>query len=90
MSKNKWVRSISFNRTNPDDVARLRLIGKKSFSKYIKHLLDEELKRQTVTPVATTETDTPQQREKVLPPKKQPVVRPQQQQPQLFNPMLRR
>lgn len=47
MSKNKWVRSISFNRTNEKDIQRLKLIGKKSFSRYIKKLLDDELQRQT-------------------------------------------
>lgn len=50
MSENKWVRSISFNRTNPRDLERLKLIGKKSFSRYIKKLLDEEIKRQTKQP----------------------------------------
>lgn len=46
MSENKWVRSISFNKKNPQDIERLNLIGKKSFSRYVKKLLDEEIKRQ--------------------------------------------
>lgn len=46
MSDNKWVRSISFNKKNPQDIGRLNLIGKKSFSRYVKKLLDEEIKRQ--------------------------------------------
>jgi hypothetical protein len=41
----KWVRSISFNKKNQADKERLKLIGKKSFSKYIKKLLDEEIRR---------------------------------------------
>lgn len=46
MSRNKWVRSISFNKTNPDDVRRLELIGDSSFSKFVKNLIDRELERQ--------------------------------------------
>lgn len=88
MSQNKWVRSISFNRTNSKDIARLKLIGKKSFSRFIKKLLDEEIKRQTVTPSATTKTATPQPQQKVLPTVKHKPVRPQQQTQN--NPMLRR
>lgn len=50
MSENKWVRSISFNRKNPQDIERLKLIGKKSFSRYLKKLMDEEIKRQASKP----------------------------------------
>lgn len=45
MSSNKWIRPVSFNRTNPADQARLELIGRKSFSKFVKKLLDEEIAR---------------------------------------------
>lgn len=83
---NKWVRSVSFNKKNEKDIERLKLIGKKSFSKYIKELLDAELKRKTVTPPTTTKTATPQQQ----PPKK-PVTTTKTVTPQVkvFNPMLR-
>ena len=72
MSKNKWVRSISFNRTNPDDVRRLDFIGKKSFSRLVKKLIDEEIKRkssitinsQTVVP--NTSIGTPQKKQQVV------------------------
>jgi hypothetical protein len=50
MSDNKWVRSISFNKKNPQDIERLKLIGKKSFSRYVKRLLDDEIKRQSIKP----------------------------------------
>lgn len=50
MSANQWVRSISFNKKNLQDIERLNLIGKKSFSRYIKKLLDEEIKRQLYKP----------------------------------------
>lgn len=71
---NKWVRSISFNRTNSKDIARLKLIGKKSFSKYMKKLLDAEIERQKVTSI---KKETPQ-------PTRQPVkLKP-------YNPMLKR
>lgn len=50
MSENKWVRSISFNKKNPQDLERLKLIGKKSFSRYVKKLLDDEIKRQSNKP----------------------------------------
>lgn len=67
MSTNKWVRSISFNRTNPADVARLKFIGKKSFSKFVKKLIDEEIQKQkAVSPTATTQTAKPQARQPVL------------------------
>ena len=95
MSRNKWVRSISFNRTNSGDVARLKLIGKKSFSRYIKKLLDEEIKRQGLTnptplqATTTNKTDTPQVQERVLPNNgQQMVIPPQQPLPRPFNPML--
>ncbi|MED4354798.1 hypothetical protein P9265_21195 [Schinkia azotoformans] len=83
MSKNKWVRSISFNRTNPDDIKRLDLIGKKSFSQVIKKLIDEEIKRNsgiTINSkmvVPNSSIGTPQQKQQVIPPSKP------------FNPMLK-
>ncbi|WP_416149443.1 hypothetical protein ACM26V_00135 [Salipaludibacillus sp. HK11] len=86
MSVNKWVRSISFNKTNEKDIARLKLIGKKSFSKFIKKLLDDEIKRQTIIPSATSKTAKPPQQKRIVPPNKQRPVRPQIQN----NPMLRR
>jgi hypothetical protein len=49
MKNNKWVRSISFNKTNVKDQERLRLIGKKSFSRFIKKLLDEEIERRKIS-----------------------------------------
>lgn len=84
---NKWVRSISFNKTNSQDIARLKLIGKKSFSRFIKRLLDEEIKR-TVVSNGTTKTDTPQPQSRVIPPSTTKPVTPK---PQVFkNPMLRK
>ena len=84
MSKNKWVRSISFNHTNPDDVARLRLIGKKSFSRYIKGLLDAEIKRQSALSTDPTKPATPQPPQRVIASERKQEVRP------VLNPMLRR
>lgn len=84
---NKWVRSISFNKNNSQDVERLKLIGKKSFSRYIKKLLDEELKRKKLVVSDTTRTATPQpQRQKIPPTSTKPVTA----KPQIFNPMLRK
>ncbi|WP_100408431.1 hypothetical protein [Bacillus solitudinis] len=97
MSQNKWVRSISFNRMNEKDIARLSLIGKKSFSRFIKRLLDDEIKRQNVpinelVPVTTTKVDTPILQQRVIPPNTPLPVRPQnqhyQQTPRPYNPML--
>ncbi|MEC1697772.1 hypothetical protein [Schinkia azotoformans] len=45
MSNNKWIRPISFNRNNQKDKERLDFIGRKSFSRFIKKLIDEEIKR---------------------------------------------
>ncbi|EKN68088.1 hypothetical protein P9E76_15545 [Schinkia azotoformans] len=81
MSKNKWVRSISFNHTNPDDIRRLDFIGKKSFSGVIKKLIDEEIKRKSSitinskSVVSNSSIGTPQQKQQVV--------------PQPYNPMLR-
>lgn len=87
---NKWVRSISFNKTNKADILRLQLINKKSFSRFIKKLLDDEIKRKGLLPTDTSEADTPQPERKVLPPKKVAAVTPlKQQTPPPFNPMLR-
>lgn len=57
MSKNKFVRSVSFNYKNEKDVARLNLIGRKKFSTYIKKLLDEELKREEEQKAMLTKQD---------------------------------
>jgi hypothetical protein len=67
MSKNKWVRSISFNKANDKDINRLKLIGKKSFSRYIKKLLDDELQRQATTTISSSNSGTPQHPKKVIP-----------------------
>ncbi|MBU9724108.1 MULTISPECIES: hypothetical protein [Bacillaceae] len=91
MSKNKWVRSISFNKTNEKDIARLKLIGKKSFSRFIKKLLDDEIiRRQSEIPNDTTKIDTPQMKQRVIPNSKPKPIRPQQQPTKPFNPMLGR
>lgn len=90
MSENKWVRSISFNRKNPQDIDRLKLIGKKSFSKYVKKLLDAELEKKEVKPITTTKTDTPQQPQSIKPTAiTKPVLPKKQSKPALINPMLR-
>ncbi|MEC1772307.1 hypothetical protein [Schinkia azotoformans] len=81
MSKNKWVRSISFNRTNPDDIKRLNFIGKKSFSRIVKKLIDEEIKRKSSITINS---------QSVVP--NNSIGKPQQKQqvvPQPYNPMLR-
>ncbi|WP_096201872.1 hypothetical protein [Bacillus sp. FJAT-45350] len=45
MSENKWVRPVSFNKNNPKDQERLKLVGRKAFSTFVKKLIDEEIKR---------------------------------------------
>lgn len=93
MSKNKWVRSVSFNKNNPQDIARLKLIGKKQFSTFIKKLIDEELTRQEVIPTANTKPATPQPQQKVKPVTNTKPVIPKKKAPvpkktPIFNPML--
>lgn len=92
MSKNKWVRSISFNKTNEKDIARLKLIGKKSFSRFIKKLLDEEIKRQNNIPTTPKTNETPKMQQRVNPIPKPPNVpnKPRIAKPKPYNPMLRR
>ena len=93
MSSNKWVRSVSFNKTDDKDIARLKLIGKKSFSKYIKGLLDAEIKRHSLVLPTTTNLGTPQPQQRVQPPKPERTVIPPKPQPiakpTFINPMLR-
>lgn len=98
MSKNKWVRTISFNRSNPNDQARLKLIGKKSFSRYIKHLLDEEIKRQNANsantnyseiPKSTSNTTQTQSQQRVIPTANTTPVIPQPKPKVFTNPMLK-
>jgi len=90
----KWVRSVSFNKKDPQDIARLQLIGKKSYSRFIKRLLDEEIKRQSLGVTATTKTATPPQTRREEPTTTSRTVVPQQQRgmqakPRVFsNPML--
>ena len=77
MSSNKWIRPISFNKNNAKDKERLDLIGRKSFSRYIKKLLDEEIKRQkTLLPESEKEVIEvlPEIEETVLPVKEEKIV----------------
>ncbi|ADU30384.1 hypothetical protein [Evansella cellulosilytica] len=91
MSKNKWVRSISFNKKNEKDIARLKLIGKKSFSRFIKKLLDDEIiRRESEVPSNTTKSDTPQMKQRVITNSRSKPIRPKQQSNKPFNPMLGR
>ncbi|WP_100406284.1 hypothetical protein [Bacillus solitudinis] len=96
---NKWVRSISFNRTNTDDIARLKLIGNKSFSRFVKSLLDAEIKRKEVLAPDTSKADTPQPQQGVIPPTTKPSIYDIHQQKRsersyqtkpVLNPMLKR
>jgi len=85
---NKWVRSISFNHKTPADIERLKLIGKRSFSKYIKRLLDEEIKRTKVLPPYTTKTATPSTQSRVVAPTTTTTLTPKKS--NVFNPMLKK
>lgn len=91
MSENKWVRSVSFNKKNHQDVARLKLIGKKSFSKFIKKLLDAELEKKEVKPVDTIKSATTKQTQQIKPAAttKPLTPKPKQSKPAFVNPMLR-
>jgi len=84
---NKWVRSISFNRKTPADIERLKLIGKKSFSRYVKKLLDEEIKRTKVLPSDTSKVATPQPQRRVIAPTTTKTLTPKKS--NVFNPTLR-
>lgn len=89
MKKNQWMRSVSFNVNNPEDKKRLELIGRKSFSKFIKKLLDEEIKRQQkalVEPATSKPTPTPTTKVKMKPTTSETLVT----KPKVFNPMLQR
>lgn len=46
MSKkgNKIIKSVSFNVTNPDDVAMLDVIKRRNFSGYVKSLIKDDIK----------------------------------------------
>lgn len=93
---NKQVRSVSFNKTNEKDALRQKFIGKKSFSKLIKKLLDEEMKRREFLPSAISQTATPQQGGGVeiksntgrVVPKITPKIQPTTPPPKMNNPML--
>ncbi|MED1603601.1 hypothetical protein [Alkalihalophilus marmarensis] len=94
MSKNKWVRSISFNKKNEKDVERLKLIGKKSFSRFIKKLLDEEIirtsdiTRQRIVEEVTIKVGTPQETKEIKPVQVRQSLTPNPP-PKTFNPMLK-
>lgn len=47
MSKNKVIKSVSFNITNADDAAMLEAIKRRNFSGYVKKLIKEDLSTQT-------------------------------------------
>lgn len=46
--ENVRVKSVHFNITKADDVKLLKHIGKKSFSRYVKKLIQEDLSRKKV------------------------------------------
>ena len=56
MSENKWIRPVSFNRKNKKDQERLKLVGRKAFSTFVKKLLDEEIERRTTRRLGKHET----------------------------------
>lgn len=82
------MRSISFNSTNEQDILRMKLIGKKSFSKYIKRLLDEEIKRTKVLTPDTTKTATPPIQSRIKPITTTRTLTPKKQ--VVFNAMLQK
>jgi hypothetical protein len=95
MSKNKWIRPVSFNYKNAKDQRRLKFIGKKSFATFVKKLIDEEMKRsESVISHGNSEKAQSQQQQPVIPPSNTKTVIPKRQQglqgkPKLMNPMLR-
>jgi hypothetical protein len=44
MSGNKVIKSVAFNKTNPEDVAMLKAISRRNFSGYVKKLIAQDLK----------------------------------------------
>jgi hypothetical protein len=44
MSKNKVIKSVGFNVTNPDDAEILKAIKRRNFSRYVKKLLLEDIR----------------------------------------------
>jgi len=84
---NKRVRSISFNSNNEADIQRTKLIGKKSFSRYVKKLLDDEIKRTKVLTPTTTNTTTPSTQSHIKPVATTRTLTPKKS--NVFNPMLK-
>ena len=84
---NKRVRSISVNSNNEADIQRTKLIGKKSFSRYIKKLLDDEIKRTKVLPSDTTKTATPSTQHRLTTTTTTKTLTPKKS--NVFNPMLK-
>lgn len=84
---NKRVRSISFNSTNEADIKRMKLIGKKSFSRYIKKLLDDEIQRTKVLTPTATNAATPSTRSHIKPVATTRALTPKKS--NVFNPMLK-
>lgn len=44
MSKNKVIKSVGFNITNPDDAEILKAVKRRNFSGYVKKLLLEDIR----------------------------------------------
>jgi hypothetical protein len=47
MSKNKVIKSVGFNITNPEDVEILKAVKRRNFSGYVKKLILADLKRKS-------------------------------------------
>ncbi|MBU8908468.1 hypothetical protein [Desertibacillus haloalkaliphilus] len=45
MSKNRFVKSVSFNKTNEEDQLILKNISRRNFSGYVKKLILEDIKQ---------------------------------------------
>jgi hypothetical protein len=64
MSKNKVIKSVGFNITNPDDVEILKAVKRRNFSGYVKKLILADLKKKT-EPVIKIDLREPNEKDKI-------------------------
>jgi hypothetical protein len=52
MSSNKEIKSVAFNKANPEDQLLLKHVSKRNFSGYIKKLILDDMKKQDECKIA--------------------------------------
>ncbi len=86
MTKNRFSKSVAFNRTNENDQKILKHVSRRNFSKYVKKLILDDMKeKQKEAPQEVEQPPKPQTSKDRLDQLKKKQKRPDNTGPRLFN-----